>query len=56
MLSPDATPQASPEVFDSARAAEELERLVTQYREAELRSAVAQYLKAALMQGRAGPN
>ncbi len=54
MLSPDQTPRASSEIFDADAAAQELEALAAKFsgRESELRTAVAQYLKAELNRGR----
>ena len=54
MLSPDQTPKASSELFDAEAAAQELEALGTRFsgREAELRTAIAQYLKGELNRGR----
>jgi [protein-PII] uridylyltransferase len=54
MLSPEQTPRASSEIFDADAAAQELEALAAKFsgRESELRTAVAQYLKAELNRGR----
>src|SRR5262245_8722047 len=54
MLSPDHPPRGSSEIFDASAVAADLEKLVRTHagRENELRSAVAQRLKAALAQGR----
>ncbi len=56
MLSPaDHPPRGSVEIFDADAVAQDLEKLAGDYgsRESELRTAVAQRLKAALTQGRA---
>jgi [protein-PII] uridylyltransferase len=55
MLSPNDHPRGTPEIFDAAAAAADLERLAATHggRELDLRNAVAQYLKAALNRGRA---
>jgi [protein-PII] uridylyltransferase len=53
LMSPDNTPRPAPELFDAGRIAAELGALAKLYSERELRIAVAQRLKTALLEGRA---
>ena len=55
MLTIAQTPRGAADIFDARKAAADLEKLAAEFggREREMRTAVAQYLKAALIEGRA---